>query len=98
MYIQIYISSLLNTADVSIGVSKGKCYAYFKANKSNDCCQTDTGQSMVLGSTTDFFFVYGTVNVSVQQEWLSPTEHHYHTDLGLYIDKINPLDPYFKVY
>ena len=47
--------------------------------------------------STDFFFVFGTVNVSVQQEWLSPTEQHYHTDLGLYIDKINPSDHYFKV-
>ena len=86
-------------AEVAIGIHGDQCNVHFTWDKSNNCCSTGTGQDVVLDGDnsdagSDFFFVYGTVNVSVQQKWLSPTEQHYHE---FYIDKINPSDPHFRV-
>ena len=78
-------------AGTAIGLDHEFCGLYLDYDQNFQCCLS---RSPVIVDTqnkhipTNFYALGpGDVNITVQQSWITPAAHHYHTDLGLMLDK-----------
>ena len=87
-------------AEVAVGLDSSQCGFGFNYNETHDCFEDDSITITVFNSDiiTNYFYVLGTLNVTVRHLWLTPPQDHYPTDLGLYPNSsITPSKRYFVV-
>ena len=76
-----------------------ECHREFFYNSTYDCCYNTIDiivRSNIL-KVKPSFFLFGVGNVSVRQEWLILPKWHFHSDLGLYIEKDDSSNLSFSV-
>ena len=87
-----------------MGVESSFCGSQFYSDSTDQCCKNESPVEIEEELHSEYtvmpnyFYAFGTDQVTIQQKWITSADDHYPTDLGLVPDNdFNSTHPYFRV-